>query len=30
MDGDFDMRAVEAEAEQREYAHRIREACGEG
>ena len=29
MDGDFDMRAVEAEAEQREYARRIREACGE-
>ena len=29
MDGDFDMHAVEAEAEQREYARRIREACGE-
>lgn len=27
MDGDFDMRAVEAEAEQREYARRIRDAC---
>ena len=30
MEGDFDMHAVEAEAEQREYARRIREACGEG
>ena len=30
MDGDLDMHAVEAEAEQREYARRIREACGEG
>jgi hypothetical protein len=29
MEGDFDMHAVEAEAEQREYARRIREACGE-
>ena len=29
MDGDLDMHAVEAEAEQREYARRIREACGE-
>ena len=28
VDGDFDMHAVEAEAEQREYARRIREACG--
>lgn len=28
MDGDFDMHAVEAEAEQREYARRIRKACG--
>ena len=28
MDGDLDMHAVEAEAEQREYARRIREACG--
>lgn len=29
MESDFDMHAVEAEAEQREYARRIREACGE-
>lgn len=29
MEGDFDMHAVEAEAEQRECARRIREACGE-
>lgn len=29
MESDFDMHVVEAEAEQREYARRIREACGE-